>query len=362
MKLAVGEKPPQQRRDSGTLSVRQLEDKPDLRADWDEFVRNTPTGTFFHLSAWSDLIQHYAGHRTHYLYAESNGRLCGVLPLTHFKSRLFGNALISSPFLVYGGPVARDATVEAELVGEACGLAKRLGVDYLELRNRDEVSVSRDWPTKSKYATFRKPLLPTATANRNAIPRKQRAMIRKGEKHGLRSVLDSDTRRLYALLSECKRNLGTPFFGHDFLQAVYDAFPGCCEVLTVMKGEEPVSSVMSFKFRDEILPYYGGGGMHAREVSANDFMYWAVMERACAEGFKTFDFGRSMEGGGPYRFKKHWGFEPRALHYQYYLVKAAHIPDVSPANPKYQLAVRTWQRLPLWLARTVGPFLARRLG
>ena len=74
---------------------------------------------------------------------------------------------------------------------------------------------------------------------------------------------------------------------------------------------ELVSSVMSFYFRDEVLPYYGGGTALARQLKGNDFMYWELMRRSCERGLQVFDYGRSKQGTGSYSFKKNWGFEPQ---------------------------------------------------
>ncbi len=119
---------------------------------------------------------------------------------------------------------------------------------------------------------------------------------------------------------------------------------------------------MSFRFRDEILPYYGGGGRRARELAGNDFLYWKVMERAAKQGIRIFDFGRSQKDTGAYMFKKYWGFEPEPLSYEYYLVNARGVPQLDPSNKRYRFMIEAWKRLPLPVARLIGPPLARRLG
>lgn len=334
-------------------------------ARWDAFVEAAPDGTFYHLSGWRRILEDTLGHRTWYLCCEADGEIVGVLPLAQVKSVLFGNSLISLPFLVYGGPLAADREAARALVEEAVQLAESLNVDSLEFRNRAPTGFDGDlqnWAVKSSYVTFRKQISPDPDENLRAVPRKQRAMIRKGIKAGLQVEEDTDASRLYTALLECKRNLGTPFFGQSYLQAVKDTFQERAEILTVTRGTDVVCSVLSFRFRDEILPYYGGGGRLARDCYGNDFMYWAVMERAAESGIRVFDYGRSTEGTGSYRFKKHWGFEPTPLHYQNYLVRATETPNLSPSNPKYRLLINTWKRLPLPLAGALGPPLARRLG
>ncbi len=327
---------------------------------WDKFVRAMDDGSFYHLSGWRTLIEQQLNHPTYYLYCEQNGEITAVFPLVQVKSVLFGNALISIPFLVYGGPIAKNEESLTLVVSAARELARDLGVDYLELRNRKEIN--GDWHFKNSQVTFRKRIDPEPEVNLMAIPRKQRAMVRKGIKAGLKAEIDHDTTRLYSSMLACKRNLGTPFFGASWLQAIKKEFGEQVEIMTVTHDSKTVCSVMSFRYGDEILPYYGGGGDLARELKGNDFMYWAVMEKACQEGVEVFDYGRSSLDSGAYRFKKHWGFEPEPLAYQYDLVNAQEIPNLNPSNPRYQFLINTWKRLPLKVAGMIGPPIARRLG
>ncbi len=284
----------------------------------------------------------------------------GILPLVHMRSRLFGNALVSLPFAVYGGIVADSETAHAALAQHACALAHELGVDYLEMRNRRPRHPQ--WPTKSLYVTFRKAISADTESNYNAIPRKQRAMIRKGMDAGLESKADDGLEHFYRLYSESVHNLGTPVFSKKYFALLQRVFGDACAAWTVWNGAQPVSSVLSFYFRDEVLPYYGGGGNAARDLKANDFMYWELMRQAGERGVRTFDYGRSKQDSGSYRFKKHWGFEPEPLFYEYYLVKAKTLPNVSPTNPKYRHFITAWKRLPLPVTRVLGPLLARSLG
>jgi len=340
------------------LVVKQLDDRD--HTSWDSFIRQSPDGTFYHLTGWKRLFENELKLETHYLYCEIGGEFVAVLPLARVKSWLFGDALISLPFLVYGGPVATNEQALDKVVDAARNLAEELCVDYLELRN--QTPLAGDWQTKETYVTFRKSMDPDPEANLMAIPRKQRAMIRKGIKAGLRAEIDQDTDRLYSTMLECKRNLGTPFFGHSWLRAIKEEFGDQVNITTITHDGRTACSVMSFRFEDEILPYYGGGGVLARDLKGNDFMYWAVMEKACQEGVKIFDYGRSSVGSGAYRFKKHWGFEPTPLAYEYHLVKKSEMPNLNPSNPKYEALISLWKRLPLSVAGMLGPPIARRLG
>jgi FemAB-related protein (PEP-CTERM system-associated) len=345
------------------LALRPLDDAG--APAWDAFVRAHPEGTFFHLAAWRHLIERAFGHRTHYLTAARDGTIVGILPLAQVKTRLFGNALISVPFCVYGGPLAADAQTGAALAEHAAGLMRRLGAPVLEFRCRapEQWLDAAEWPARSDlYVTFRKPFTGDDEANLKAIPRKQRAMVRKGIDRKLRSVVDETPDRLHGIYAESVRNLGTPVFARRYFRLLVELFRDSADVVTILDGEEAIASVLNFYFRDEVLPYYGGGRGVARERYGNDFMYWEVMRRAAARGFRLFDFGRSKLGTGAFSFKKNWGFSPEPLHYRFRLAPGAQIPDLNPLNPKYRLFIAAWKRLPLPVANAIGPHIVRGLG
>lgn len=328
---------------------------------WDEYVLRTPAATFFHRFGWRNVLAQAFGHHAHYLLAEREGRVVGVLPLGEIRSLLFGHSLISTPFCVVGGAVADDDQARDALIEAACQRARELGVNYLELRHN--ARTQPDWPCKdSQYVTFRKAIVESDDENLKAIPRKQRAVVRQGIEAGLVGRVDETLDSLWSMYSESVRNLGTPVFSRKYFELLRKEFGADCEIMTVESKGETVSAVMSFYFRDEVLPYYGGGSVAARGAKANDFMYWSVMKRAAARGIRLFDYGRSKVGTGPYSFKKNWGFEPQPLYYEYYLVKAKEMPNVSPTNPKYSLMINVWRRMPLGLSRLLGPPIARNLG
>ena len=220
-----------------------------------------------------------------------------------------------------------------------------------------------EWPLQDLYVRFRKDLAPEIDDNMKAIPRKQRAMVRKGIKNGLRSEIDVDAGRFFALYADNVHRHGTPALPRRYFEALQRVFGSDCEALTVVdSGGRPLSAVLSFYFRDEVLPYYAGDEVSARHLAANDFKYWELMRRACERGIKSFDYGRSKQGTGSYSFKKNWGFEPQPLFYEHCLYRRDSIPQNNPANAKYRLLIETWRRMPIGLANWLGPFIVRNLG
>ena len=349
----------QDARADARVSVRPFESADQER--WDAFVERCPDATFCHRIGWREIIADEFRHRPHYLLAERNDAIVGVLPLAEVKSRMFGHALVSLPFCVYGGPAANDGEAERALIDESCKLAQALDVDHLELRNR--VAKHLEWPRQDLYVTFRKEILPDVAANMLAIPRKQRAMVRKGIKHGLRSVIDDTVDRFFALYADNAHRHGTPPFSKQYFARLRAVFGDRCELLTVVDPQgEAVSSVLAFYFRDEVLPYYAGDSISARDFAANDFKYWELLRRACERGLKVFDYGRSKLGTGSYDFKHNWGFVPAPLSYEYQLRKGESIPQNNPLNPKYRTLIALWKRLPRVAVNALGPHIVRGLG
>ena len=337
---------------------------PASAAAWDAFVASRPDATFFHQSAWAGVLHAAFGHTPHYLLAEQDGAIVGVLPLMHMRSLLFGSTLVSTPFCVYGGPLAADRASLAALLEAACALLQRSRASALELRLLHVPEGLEEWAARDDlYVTFRKPISGDDDANLKAIPRKQRAMVRKGIEGRLGVRIDQDVDAMHPIYAESVRNLGTPVFSRRYFRLLRDSFGDRMDVLSVLgRDGGAVAAVLNFYWREEVLPYYGGGTAAARALHANDFMYWAVMRAAAARGCRLFDFGRSKQGTGAFAFKHNWGFEPTKLSHRYRLRPGEAIPDHNPLNPKYRLFIAAWKRLPLPIANLVGPPIVRGLG
>lgn len=333
---------------------------------WDAFAAAHPHGTFFHRAAWADVLTRTFRHTPYYLIAERDGAVVGVLPLAQVKTMLFGNSLMSAPFCVYGGPLAADTEAAQALAEAAIALMRRLGIPVMEWRFRDPVPagwLDDAWQSRDDlYVTFRKTIAANDDVNMKAIPRKQRAMVRKGLDRGLASTADRDVDTLFSVYAASVRSLGTPVFPRRYFRLLAETFHDDMDIVIVRDGNTPISAVMNFYDRGEVLPYYGGGTAMARQVAGHDFLYWEVMRRAAARGCTGFDFGRSKVGTGSFAFKKNWGFMPTPLLHRYRLAPGTTIPDHNPLNPKYALFIAAWKRLPLPVANLIGPHIVRGVG
>ena len=323
----------------------------------DAFVRAQPDATPFHLTTWSEAVALGCGQRSRYLIAErADGGIAGVLPLTDMRSPLFGRALVSAGFGVGGGVLG--GAVEA-LASGAVALAKRIGTGSVELRGG---SLPGGWARdETSYQGFARSLAADDDAELKAIPRKQRAEVRRAQGFDLavsvgRGAQDLDTH--YRVYAESVRNLGAPVFPKALFRHVINVMDA--DILTVSSQGVPVASVLSLYLDGTVYPYWGGGTAASRAVRAHDHLYFSLMHHARARGCTRFDFGRSKTGTGAAAFKKNWGFTPTPLAYARHSDGPERV--VNPLDPRYAMMVATWKRLPLWLANRLGPPIARGLG
>ncbi len=329
------------------------------------FVRAHSRGTPFHLPAWLAAIEAGTRQRAHMLVAERSGRIEGVLPLTAIRSLLFGKAMVSSGFAVGGGVLADDDAVAEALIEAGWALADKLGCPSLELRG-GTIPAGAGWQHKSDtHAGFVRPLAADDEAELKAIPRKQRAEVRKALASDLTVTIGTgpaDRAAHYAVYATSVRNLGTPVFPKRLFAEVLARFGDDADILTVCHEGRAIASVLSLYHNGTVLPYWGGGTAEARTVRANELMYFALMRHARTRGCTRFDFGRSKPGTGAFAYKKNWGFVPEPLHYAVRTADGAEAREVNPLSPKYRAQIALWKRLPLWLANRLGPPLARGLG
>jgi FemAB-related protein (PEP-CTERM system-associated) len=343
--------------ESDLLLVRAFDESD--QAAWDNFVLNHPYGSPFHLIAWKESIEQTFGYRPMYLIATIEDRVAGVLPLFLVKNLLTGKRLISSPFAVYGGILADSDEARIALLRRAQALGDQLGVQDIELRNAWE-GQSSGLPRITRYVTFTQEIGPDEAAVLNGIPRKTRAAVRKSLKEGLSSGRTFSTWKTFEdLYSRNLGRLGTPCFPTQHFATLLEKFRGMADIREVISNGTVVAAVLTFYFRDRVLPYYGASDPKFNAIAPNNFMYYDLMRWGGQNGYRIFDFGRSKKVKGSYDFKAHWGMMERELPYEIYLIKGKKLPNYSPANPVFRLPILLWQRLPFALAKALGPHLIR---
>lgn len=329
---------------------------------WDQYVCDHSEGTAYHSLAWRQVIERSFGHRTVYLMAQDErGTIKGVLPLVLLKSPLFGQFLVSVPYFNYGGVLADGEQSRSALLQAAVVAAKDLGATHIELRHADGVKLP--WPCKDHKVSMRLNLPSDFNELMKAFPPKLRSQVRRGEKEGMTvqvggvELLDS----FYAVFARNMRDLGTPVYGKDFFAEILRTFSKDAKVCTVRLGSDTVAAGLVCGFRQTLeIPWASSDRRYAR-MAPNMMLYGSVLRYACEQGYRVFDFGRSTKDSGTYRFKAQWGAKPVQLYWYYWLRDGGPLPEINPQNPKYQLAIKVWQRLPVLVTTMVGPYISKYL-
>src|SRR5215510_3638848 len=102
---------------------------------WDRFVEHHPRTSVYHLSLWRRILDTAFDKRWYLIVALQDGTIRAGLPLVHMQSRLFGNFLVSMPYVNYGGLLAEHDTWAEPLLQQALLLGRQLGASYVELRH-----------------------------------------------------------------------------------------------------------------------------------------------------------------------------------------------------------------------------------
>lgn len=341
--------------------------------EWMAYVARHPSAHLAHCWAWRDIFVNVFGHGSHFLIARKNlesepQAVAGVLPLFHVKSFLFGSALIAVPYLNGGGVLADDGEVRRMLVEAATSLGLKLGVKYVEFRDRDRsLFGAPNLFERSHKVAMLLPLINDTQKMLMSFPSKLRTKIRRPEKSGFHieefSGASEDTspvETFYTVFSHHMRDLGTPVYPKSLFASVARAFGERCHIFLGWHDGNPTSCGMTIGYKDKAEIPWASSLIKYKHLNPNTLLYWHAIKKACEEGYAALDFGRSSPNSGTYDFKRQWGCEPAPL-YWYYAGGEANIPDVNPENPKFSALVQCWKRLPLPLANAVGPWITRSL-
>jgi FemAB-related protein (PEP-CTERM system-associated) len=335
---------------------------PHEAARIEAFVAAHPGGTPFHRPLWLQAVAAGTGNPALALIAERCGAIVAHLPLSEIHSPIFGRLLASSGFAVDGGLLGDGHGI----VAAAEELALRRSCPAIELRGGALPQGRAGWTLRAEaHCGFVAPLAVDDEAQLQSIPRKQRAEVRKGLAEMLEvetGTSERDRAAHYVVYAQSVRNLGTPVFPRALFDAVLDGFGADADILTVRHAGEPIASVLSLYHRGAVMPYWGGGTRTARDLRANDRMYFELMLHARRRGCNRFDFGRSKTHSGAWHFKRNWGFEPAPLTYAVWTAPGAEPRDADPTSGRHSLPVAVWQRLPLGIANWFGPLIAKGLG
>ncbi len=335
--------------------------------DWDAFVSGFPDASLYHLSGWPQVARSVFGHRALYVEArDPAGALAGVLPVIQQRSRLLGNFATSVAFFNYGGPLAADPPVAADLMREAATACAALGCRYVEFRDTQPREV--DWPRRTDKITLQLELPATVEVLSKGLGTKLRAQVKRADREGVScrtgsvELLDD----FYAVFAENMRDLGTPVYPKRFFRAILERFGAYCQLVVIdCKGEPAAAAFLTF-WRTRAEVPWASCRAKAKPLGMNMKLYWELLALSVGRGCTVFDFGRSTVDSGTYRFKRQWGARPQPLYwYRWERALGEQPPEASAHGEErgkvMQLATAVWQHLPLPIANTLGPLISGAL-
>jgi FemAB-related protein (PEP-CTERM system-associated) len=333
-----------------------------IDSEWDAYVNACPEASGWHYSAWLDVIERTFGHECRrWVARDEHGHIRGVLPMVRLRSRLFGDFGVSLPFVNYGGALANDAATRAALMHAASDHAHQAGMSHVEFRDREPLSA--EWPVRTDKVIMSRALPEGPEDLWQELTTKQRTRIRRAQKHegvtvecGRHELLDD----FYAVFARNMRDLGTPVYSPELFRAVLERFKHSL-IVVVRHHQQPVAAGFLFGHRDRLEIPWASALRDYNAWGVNMLLYWRCLECATELGYREFDFGRSTVDSGTYRFKQQWGAEPSPCYWHYWLAPGRDMPGLTPDNPRFRLAISTWQRLPLAIANRLGPPIVKNL-
>lgn len=333
------------------------------RERWNNFVMSAGNSSCYHLTGWKNVIERSFRHKTYYLLDEDiENKVRGILPIVQLKSALFGNFMVSLPYFNYGGMCADSDEISNQLLTEAACIASEKNAEHIELRHSH--LISNGLPVKTSKISMRFELPQKAEELINSFSSKLRSQIKRPEKAGMyvQSGREEELESFYDVFSANMRDLGTPVYSKEFFKNILEEFPKTTRIHTVYaKTGNPVASGFLVGFKKILEIPWASSLRNYNQHSPNMLLYWSSLKFACEKGYEIFDFGRSSPEEGTYRFKEQWGAKPMQLYWYYWMRNGGPLPELNPKNPKYQLAIKIWQKLPVALTKIIGPAIVKNL-
>lgn len=341
-------------------------EKPSQRvySDLENYFNNKDNLSLFTYPHWDNIsritgqnvirLMVYKQGDNHTIYAS-----CG---LTFIPSHFFGRRIVSTGFFTGGNIIWDNHDALDILIHHIYDIGKSLGVDFIEFKDtifpEHIVNKYKIQTNNTVYAQFIKPIADNIL---ESIPCKKRADIRKAlANKNLSFKKDISFDDFYDIYTISQRNLGTPVHKKSFYQAILNHIP-LAKLYGIFDGEQIVAVCMTLEDTKTVMPYYAGCLPDAKKTHAYDLMYYHIMIHAGGLGRTIFDFGRSKYHTGAFDYKTFWGFQSTPITHSYIMVKGNSIPDNTPLNPKYQLKIKLWRILPVWLTNFISPLIMKHL-
>lgn len=328
--------------------------------EWIDFLRGDDDADICHHPAWGRILHDTFSIDSVLVAHRSNGQIDGGVPLAIFDQMLTGKAMISMPYVNYGGLLGRTDAIRADIVRACREILASSGAKYMEFRHVGRGIGDLADETRENRVTFRMDVNRPADEILAGLRRQTRTRLRKLERFGLTSYHGHDRlEEFYNLFCVAMRQHGTPVMPRRFFEGVLDHLADHANFMIAYKDNRPIGGKLVLTFKDRVTMVWGCYPHKYRDLLANYFLTWELIKRLADSPIRQLDFGRSPRNRGGFTYKSNWQPEFTPLYTDYLLAEHHEIPLLKPENPKFRLAINTWKRLPMWVTRRVGPRLAK---
>ena len=329
---------------------------------WDAYVQHSASGLPQHLSGWREVLYKTSGYETHYLLAQEEGHIVGVLPLFLVRSRLVGNTAMTMP----GGLCADNQEVAAELIAHAREVAQQAKTRRLVLQDTRQlwnVPAAKSsqggtspkgeggWPgglqTTTSHVYWLVDVRMGSEALWQQLAGNVRRQVRLARRNQLTVTIDRTGRALgafYDVFSRFTHQMGTPVFGRNFLEHIIETFPNSFNIAVVYTGtsplerprwnvpagtspkgegergkgkeQHPIGAYFQLQLGKTMYGIWGATLREYLDLRPVYLAYWELLCDAIANGCHFLDMGRSPLNSNASQYKGQWGGVSRPVYQQ----------------------------------------------
>jgi lipid II:glycine glycyltransferase (peptidoglycan interpeptide bridge formation enzyme) len=338
---------------------------PTTLDSWDVKVAALPGASFFHSSAWANLLKQAYGYRPLYFSVMDGGLLKAVIPMMEVDSMITGKRGVSLPFSDYCEPLVPDLETSRDLFERIREYGAANKWKYIEIRGGEGYS-DNAVPSSSVLkhvlelsededrllANFRKG---TKSAIKKAISDGQLQMITSESEDALNEF--------YRLNSITRKRHGLPPQPYYYFRKLYDVLisRGHGFIVLASLGNRIIASGVFLHFGQEAVYKYGASDVEYQQLRPNNLVVWEAIKWYSRRGYKNFDFGRTEPDNEGLRiFKSGWNTkESKIRYYRYDLGRDAFVQNGKGINP---LITKYLNKLPIPILELMGRMLYRHMG
>jgi Acetyltransferase (GNAT) domain len=267
----------------------------------------------FHTTGWLQALQRTYGYEPAALTTSPPGvALRNALVFCKVRSWVTGRRLVSLPFSDHCEPLVDSGEELASFCEWLRAEQREHGWRYAELRPAGEAAAQPGFGASESFFLHLLDLRPgpdalLAACHKDSVQRK----IRRAEREGL--TIDEGRneellRRFYGLLVMTRRRHQLPPQPFNWFRNLAACCRESLNVRVANLGDHPVAAMITLRLRDTVVYKYGASDAGFHALGGTHLLFWKAITDACAEGRKTFDFGRSdTDQAGLLTFKDRWG-------------------------------------------------------